>query len=532
MTTTTNTSGAIARITREIAAIEKGSDLSLAVACRDSDVRNVRALIIGPPETPYEYGFFEFEIKFSKEYPIKSPSVRSITTNGGRTRFNPNIYNEGKVCLSILGTWRGNPGEEWSSAQGLESVLLSIQSLMSANPYENEPGYEDRGKAEEMPKQYVAKIRHESLRIAVCQRLEGLLGIERGQPVAKRPRLGEKLSSVFGGKGKEEEVEASPGASITASANEELHDSIDSRPDDASSEADTPATEPSVYEYDAEATFAAYDSSQWDPFADLMKRRFLWYYDTYVQTATAELALHPQGQAFTRMEFEYPPNSMEGHFDYANILRRLDGIKQALEEEQERWVKIGKKQVAAETQVAVQLAFQANQLRYQWNEGKYDGSRLEINLPDKGNPFKWNLTLLGQSMTSLDAGIFNMTLFIPPTFPTVQPRLKFETPIFHHRVSSTGVLCYFPKKEDDIGSHIEAIVRTVQEEEPKFDPRTVVNPEAFSLYWGGQEKRKVYNRKLRRSAQESCYELDPRKARSGYEVVILTLLQKLRLLDD
>lgn len=28
------------------------------------------------------------------------------------------------------------------------------------------------------------------------------------------------------------------------------------------------------------------------------------------------------------------------------------------------------------------------------------------------------------------------------------------------------------------------------------------------------------------------YELDPRKARSGYEVVILTLLQKLRLLDD
>ncbi|KAI7153663.1 hypothetical protein KC316_g4106, partial [Hortaea werneckii] len=432
----TNTSGAIARITREIAAIEKGSDLSLAVACRDSDVRNVRALIIGPPETPYEYGFFEFEIKFSKEYPIKSPSVRSITTNGGRTRFNPNIYNEGKVCLSILGTWRGNPGEEWSSAQGLESVLLSIQSLMSANPYENEPGYEDRGKAEEMPKQYVAKIRHETLRIA------------------------------------------------------------------------------------------------WDPFADLMKRRFLWYYDTYVQNATAELALHPQGQAFTRMEFEYPPNSMEGHFDYANILKRLDCIKQALEEEQERWVKIGKKQVAEETQVAVQLTFQANQLRYQWNEGKYDGSKLEINLPDKGNPFKWNLTLLGQSMTNLDAGIFNMTLFIPPTFPTVQPRLKVETPIFHHRVSSTGVLCYFPKKEDDIGSHIEAIVRTIQEEEPKFDPRTVVNPEAFTLYWGGQEKRKVYNRKLRRSAQESCYELDPRKAKSGYEVVILTLLQKLRLLDD
>jgi ubiquitin-conjugating enzyme E2 Z len=49
----------------------------------------------------------EFEIKMPKDYPIKSPQVRAITTNGGRTRFNPNIYAEGKVCLSILGTWRG-----------------------------------------------------------------------------------------------------------------------------------------------------------------------------------------------------------------------------------------------------------------------------------------------------------------------------------------------------------------------------------------------------------------------------------------
>ena len=34
-------------------------------------------------------------------------------------------------------------GEEWSTAQGLESVLVSIQSLMSSNPFENEPGHED-----------------------------------------------------------------------------------------------------------------------------------------------------------------------------------------------------------------------------------------------------------------------------------------------------------------------------------------------------------------------------------------------------
>lgn len=32
---------------------------AIAVACRETDVRNVRALIVGPSETPYEFGFFE-----------------------------------------------------------------------------------------------------------------------------------------------------------------------------------------------------------------------------------------------------------------------------------------------------------------------------------------------------------------------------------------------------------------------------------------------------------------------------------------
>jgi ubiquitin-conjugating enzyme E2 Z len=117
---------------------------AIAVACQESDVRHVKALIIGPPETPYEYGFFEFAVKFGTEYPSKPPKVDAKTTNGGRCRFNPNIYAQGKVCLSILGTWNGEkPGEEWSSAQGLESILISIQSLMSNNPYENEPGFEN-----------------------------------------------------------------------------------------------------------------------------------------------------------------------------------------------------------------------------------------------------------------------------------------------------------------------------------------------------------------------------------------------------
>jgi len=67
--------------------------------------------------------------------------------------------------LSILGTWRGERGEEWSSAQGLESILISIQSLMSSNPYENEPGFEQASQDhdKENMRTYVLKVSLEML---------------------------------------------------------------------------------------------------------------------------------------------------------------------------------------------------------------------------------------------------------------------------------------------------------------------------------------------------------------------------------
>lgn len=33
--------------------------------------------------------------------------VQLCTTSGGNVRFNPNLYQQGTVCLSLLGTWGG-----------------------------------------------------------------------------------------------------------------------------------------------------------------------------------------------------------------------------------------------------------------------------------------------------------------------------------------------------------------------------------------------------------------------------------------
>ncbi|MEW5308758.1 MAG: hypothetical protein WDW38_000692 [Sanguina aurantia] len=103
-----------------------------------------RALIVGPEDTPYSGGCFVFDIYFPVTYPNTAPLVNLRTTGGGLVRFNPNLYNCGKVCLSLLGTWQGGKGENWdANVSTMLQVLISIQSLILVpDPYFNEPGYE------------------------------------------------------------------------------------------------------------------------------------------------------------------------------------------------------------------------------------------------------------------------------------------------------------------------------------------------------------------------------------------------------
>jgi baculoviral IAP repeat-containing protein 6 len=102
-----------------------------------------KAIIIGPKDTPYEGGAFLFDIYFDHNYPKEPPKVNFRTTGRGSVRFNPNLYECGKVCLSLLKTWRGGPGEMWTSdISTVMQVLTSIQALIFVEqPYYNEPGY-------------------------------------------------------------------------------------------------------------------------------------------------------------------------------------------------------------------------------------------------------------------------------------------------------------------------------------------------------------------------------------------------------
>ena len=98
------------------------------------------------------------------------------TTGGGKVRFNPNLYKNGKVCLSLLGTWSGAAGEVWdASASSICQVLVSIQSLILVNePYFNEPGYEETMhtvQGRNKSRQYNQEIREQTIHRAMIDYL-------------------------------------------------------------------------------------------------------------------------------------------------------------------------------------------------------------------------------------------------------------------------------------------------------------------------------------------------------------------------
>lgn len=189
---------------------------------------------------------------------------------------------------------------------------------------------------------------------------------------------------------------------------------------------------------------------------------------------------------------------MDGRFYYPDLRKRLIFIKETIVNETEGWAAEGMKAKVKETRIAVNLQRQYEQIVEDLKNRK--NFMIDLGL-ENGNPFLWNVTFFGKPMTQLDGGIFQIRICLSPKFPDEQPRVIVKTPLFHNRISKDGVLCYFPKKLEEMKSHVEAIMEALEDESPPYDPRTTVNPEASKLFWGSADDKKKYNRLLRRSVQ-------------------------------
>ncbi len=175
----------IMRIMGELSSLKKDLpinwDSSIIMRIIPTNTNLLSFIIVGPKDTPYHNGLFEFHVYFPNDYPNSVPQVLINTTDNGKVRFNPNLYSNGKVCLSLLGTWRGEKGESWiPEISTFFQVMISIQSLILVDePYFNEPGYERTSNTPEGKKQsaiYNDNIRYETIRVA-------MLGMLKNKPL-------------------------------------------------------------------------------------------------------------------------------------------------------------------------------------------------------------------------------------------------------------------------------------------------------------------------------------------------------------
>lgn len=106
----------------------------------ESSLDMMRVLILGPMGTPYEYATFVIDFHLDSSFPTEPPHAFFHSWTDGTGPVNPNLYegkDDGKICLSLLGTWPGDErNETWSSKSTILQIIVSILGLvLVSEPY-------------------------------------------------------------------------------------------------------------------------------------------------------------------------------------------------------------------------------------------------------------------------------------------------------------------------------------------------------------------------------------------------------------
>jgi ubiquitin-protein ligase len=166
------------RINAEMKTLSKSvpcdSTASIFVMFDSESNYRVKFLLSGTVDTPYAHGLYLFDVLLPSNYPNVPPKVNLTTTGGGKFRFNPNLYDTGYVCLSIIGTWAGNPEEQWNpSSSTLLQVMLSIQSLVMDNDIiQKEPSFHSVPRESIENLGYQMEVKYGNLKFAMIDHLK------------------------------------------------------------------------------------------------------------------------------------------------------------------------------------------------------------------------------------------------------------------------------------------------------------------------------------------------------------------------
>ncbi|KAI9714979.1 MAG: hypothetical protein M1812_006292 [Candelaria pacifica] len=133
------------RIQKEHKILRSSMPGDIYVRTWESRLDLLRVLILGPRNTPYELAPFLIDFRFGPTFPAEPPEAFFHSWTNGVGRVNPNLYEDGKICLSLLGTWPATEkNARWSEGQSsMLQVLVSIMGLVLVKePYYNEAGFD------------------------------------------------------------------------------------------------------------------------------------------------------------------------------------------------------------------------------------------------------------------------------------------------------------------------------------------------------------------------------------------------------
>ena len=147
---------------KQLRDLMKNNDLGVSVGLiDDNDFYNWSVVFTGPEDTIFEGGYFKAILTFPQDFPQNPPEMKFITE-----MWHPNIYKDGKVCISIL----HSPGvdqfneqekadERWRPSLGVEQIIISVISMLTDPNCDSPANIDASIMFKNKPEEYKKKVR-------------------------------------------------------------------------------------------------------------------------------------------------------------------------------------------------------------------------------------------------------------------------------------------------------------------------------------------------------------------------------------
>lgn len=113
----------------------------------------------GPPNTLYEKGIFKLQMDFPTDYPMSPPHLKFVSEF-----WHPNVYNDGRVCLSILHAPGHDPmsgelpEERWLPSQTVSTIILSLISMLDEPNFSSPANVDASVQLRNQPEEYKKRV--------------------------------------------------------------------------------------------------------------------------------------------------------------------------------------------------------------------------------------------------------------------------------------------------------------------------------------------------------------------------------------